>query len=320
MIPNKADVIIPFLNYDELLNNCISSLIKEKCIENIFLVQNGVDKSNYIMAKKSFEEFISSFNLNKLLKHIVIERKNTSLALNIGIKESKNKYVMFASSHSYFEKGYIDQLLKKISEDNNIYAIGGRVVCVPGTKSNKSIAVRDAFSSYLGCFSRYRSLKISKKIYKTNRPYSALYRKSALENIGYFDESKERAQDIDTAKRLIESGGLSIIYPIKNVYWVLKINTPIDIYKRYLNQGYWTVRYNIGQRNFFIFTSIISLIILTVFLSGKILLFFFSLIILLLSLYSFLISSKKMNAPIVALSLVCAYAGYFFGIIKALLK
>ena len=43
----KADVIIPFLNYDELLNNCISSLIKEKCIENIFLVQNGIDKSNY---------------------------------------------------------------------------------------------------------------------------------------------------------------------------------------------------------------------------------------------------------------------------------
>ena len=37
----------------------------------------------------------------------------------------------------------------------------------------------------------------------------------------------------------------------KNVYYVLTIKTPMDIFTRHLKQAYWTVQYNANNKNYF---------------------------------------------------------------------
>ena len=320
MTAGKVDVIIPFLNPSQLLIDCICSLKNNDNVGKFYLVQNGLNKSKAEDEKKKLIKIFDGIKYNDDITHLIVERKNTSTAVNYGISESKEKYVMFASSHSYYEDGYVDRLYAEIKNNKNIYAIGGRVVCLPGSLDQIADAVRDAFSSYLGCFSRYRSLKKQEKYFHTDRPHSAIYNKSALEKINLFDEAKERAQDIDVAHRLIRSGGDAIMFPVKNVYWILTAKTPSDLYKRYFNQGYWTVKYNISNRNYFIVLAIILVFTFGIIFWGPLMKNFILGFFICIMVYSFKISKRKSNTLIVATSLIFAYAGYFLGIIKALIK
>ena len=320
MLSEKADVIIPFLYPGQLLVESISSLRNNHNIGKFYLVQNGINNTEVKNEKKKLIKIFSGVDNNNDIKHLIVERKNTSIAVNYGISESKANYVMFASSHSYYEDGYIDQLYDEIKNNNSIYAIGGRVVCLSGSPDKTADAVRDAFSSYLGCFSRYRSLDRQEEYFHTDRIYSAIYTKSALKKINLFDETKERAQDIDVAKRLIKSGGDAIIYPVKNVYWILTAKTPFDLYKRYFNQGYWTVKYNISNRNYFIIPVFILVIVFGILFWGPLMKNIILGIFIFIMVYSYKISKSKSNTLMVAISLILSYVGYFLGVIRALFK
>lgn len=319
MAIGNVDVIIPFLNPDQLLIDCICSLNKNDNVGMFYLVQNGVDGSRADEKKKKLIKLLEVIPKNENIKHLIVKRKNTSFAINHGIRESKNKYVMFASSHSYFEDGYVDQLYAEMKKNKNIYVIGGRVVCLPGSPDNIANAVRDAFSSYLCCFSKYRSLMKQGKYFHSVKIYGAIYKKSALEKINLFDEIKERAQDIDVVCRLVQSGGDAIIFPVKNVYWILTIKTPYDLYKRYFKQGYWSTKHNIGNRNYFIVLAFIFVFTLGIMVGGELIKNFIISIFICIVVYSFKISKRKANTLVVAASFFLAYAGYLLGIFKAII-
>jgi len=315
----KVDVIIPFINPDQLLLNCIFSLKNNDNVGNFYLIQNDVDNVKVVEEKNKVIKLLEGVSNKDEVIHLIIDKKNTSIALNHGIRQSNERYVLFASSHSYFEDGYIDILHAEMEENKNIYAIGGRVVCLPASPDLTAMAVRDAFSSYFGSFSKYRCLKKQGKYFYSKKLYGTVYRKSALEKINLFDEEKERTQDIDVICRLIKFGGDTVIFPVKNVYWILTVSTPIDLYNRYLNQGYWTLKYNANNRNYFIAPAFILLFMFIVYFWGPLikistLVFFISIIV-----YSFNISKIKTNTLVVAISLFLTYAGYLTGIFKAMI-
>lgn len=235
---STVDVVIPFRDYKKSVKSCVDSLLTNSSVQKIFLVQNGVKSEENV--EETRQKISKEFD-DPRIKFMFIYEKGASAALNSVISISSADFILFASSHSYFEEKYTDTLLKRIGNDEGVAVIGGRTVCVPSSETKTSLAVRDAFSSYFACFNRYRSLPKKDMIIENNIVYGAMYRREYLIKIGMFDIKKERGQDFDVVNRLVKEGWKSYVIPIIDVYWVLKENTPIDLYRRYKLQAKWSV-------------------------------------------------------------------------------
>ena len=109
----KYSFIVPVYNTEKYLKRCLDSLIRQTFLNfEIIIINDGsTDNSDKIM--KNYEEKYSNVK--------VISQKNQglSIARNEGVKKAKGKYIIFIDSDDYVEKKLLEQVDKKIG-DNDI--------------------------------------------------------------------------------------------------------------------------------------------------------------------------------------------------------
>ena len=105
-------LIIPVHNVEKYLYECIESVICQTYtnLEIILIDDGSKDKSGEIC-----EEYGKKDN-----RIIVIHQENggVSSARNIGLEVAKGKYISFVDSDDYIEKTFIEELYKKIKEND----------------------------------------------------------------------------------------------------------------------------------------------------------------------------------------------------------
>ena len=231
-MPNIS-IIIPILNEEKYIAKCLDSIIdsdfdKEKM--EVLLVDGGSsDKTVEII--KSYQKKYPFF---KLLHN---QKKIVPVAMNIGIKNAKGKYIIRLDAHSSYPKDYFSKLIywhKKLNADN----VGGVVVTEVKNKTLTSNAIKNVLSDRLGVGSAFRSGV--KEIKEVDTVPFGCYKKEIFNKVGLYDERLVRNQDIELNKRIKKAGGKIYLVPeIKCTYYARE--TFKDLAKNNFLNGKWNI-------------------------------------------------------------------------------
>ena len=116
---NKIDIVIPIFNSEKYIYKCLES-IKNQSIKNfkIIIVNDGsTDNSENIIFN-----FINNNSLD--IDYYKTLNLGVSNARNVGIENSKNKYVMFLDSDDFLPNNAIEILINEIQLGNNDIVCG----------------------------------------------------------------------------------------------------------------------------------------------------------------------------------------------------
>ena len=206
-----ATIIIPTLNEEKFIGNCLNSFIKETSLLDdieIFIIDGGSEDRTI----KIVEEFQEHYKQIKLFEN---KRKIQASAMNIGIKHSLGKYILRLDAHAEYSGSYIDNSIKEIERaPEEVVNVGGSIYTVPYSDNSFSEAISYALSSKIGVGnSTFRVEKLSKEAYVDTVPFGC-FKKDALNDIGLYDENLQRGEDLELNNRFRNSGKKILLSPI----------------------------------------------------------------------------------------------------------
>lgn len=191
--------VIPVKNEEKNLAAAVESVLNQKLpaktkIEIIIALASSDDGSSDIataLAKKY-----------KSIKVIDNPSGITSAGLNLGIKKAGGDIVFRVDGHSALSPGYVQAALSALDGNEKIGNVGGIMKAEGTTDFEKAVAW--AYSSKFGLGGG--NFHTGGKPGPAQSVYLGVFRKSALEEVGLFDESVIRGQDWELNQRLAKAG------------------------------------------------------------------------------------------------------------------
>lgn len=207
-------IVIPNYNGNKYLKNCLDSIIFNTSYNTeIIIIDNASTDSSYNWLKE-----YPSVLFKRLDKNY-----GFSKAVNEGIKLSKGEYVLLLNNDTELCKGFIDELIRVIKQDNQIFAVSSKMI-----QYHHKDLIDDAGDEYsiLGwTFKRGDNESIQKYTEQT-RVFSAcagaaLYNKALFAEVGYFDENFfAYMEDLDICYRANIGGYKNVYAPEAKVYHI----------------------------------------------------------------------------------------------------
>ena len=172
----KASIIIPVLNEEKFIEECIESVVSNTDdIEKmeIIIVDGGSEDNTVEIVKK-----ISSKFKNLILLHN--PKKITPISLNLAIKESSGEYIVRLDAHAVYSKNYVNKCIQVLANsEENIGNVGGFIETKPSNSSIFSKAVSLCLSSIFGVgISKFRITKPKKREFVDTVPFGCFRRPS----------------------------------------------------------------------------------------------------------------------------------------------
>ena len=205
MKKDLVSIIVPVYNASKYLENCLNSILKQTYnnIEVILIDDGSTDNSLEICKEYKKND--------KRIKIIHKENGGISSVRNLGVKESKGKYICFVDSDDYIEKDYVEVLYSGIKKYKTKLCFGGyRNVYNDGTAVDK-------FSNKTYKLSKVKTL--NKLLYVDGvdvSPWSKIYEKSLFDDITY-PEGRIFEDTATTYKLIDKCDNIAICdYPIYN--------------------------------------------------------------------------------------------------------
>lgn len=194
-----ASVIIPVYNESKYIEKCIDSLLeqtysKEK-MEMIFVDGGSKDKTIELINK-----YIDKYP--KLIRLLHNEKKIVPYAMNIGIANSKGRYIVRLDAHAEYSKDYIEKCIECL-EETGADNVGGFAETKAKNKVGKVIA--KVLSSRFGVGnSKFRTN--GQEGYVDTVPFGA-FKREIFHRLGGYDERLVRNQDNEMNYRIRKNGG-----------------------------------------------------------------------------------------------------------------
>lgn len=122
-----VSIIIPFYNREEFLGEAIESVLaqSEKDWELLLINDGSTDKSNET-AKAFVEKYPTKI---KLFSHEKNENKGAHAARNVGVANSRGKYITFLDSDDIFFADTLERELRAFEENPEADAVCGTLEC-----------------------------------------------------------------------------------------------------------------------------------------------------------------------------------------------
>lgn len=220
----EISIVIPNYNGMDFLDKCLNSLENETAYNlQIIIVDNDSKDKSMDVFKKHFKR-----NLPNIKYYLISNDSNLgfSKAVNQGIKlsnENSSEYLCLLNNDTEIQTGFFDSLIKLIERDGNIFSVSSKMIQFENTD-----LIDDAGDEYtlLGWTKKSGDGKSSNSYSKTREIFSscagaALYRKSILNEIGYFDENFfAYMEDVDIGYRALINGYKNVYSPDAIVYHV----------------------------------------------------------------------------------------------------
>jgi len=223
-----VSVILPILNEERDLSNCISVILQQDYpsdIEVILALGPSKDKTTQIAEKLSA--------LNSRIKLVSNPTGQTAAGLNLAIKMSSNEIICRIDGHSEISKDYVKTAVE-ILQKKNAVNVGGLMHA--DSDSGLQRVVAQAMRSKLGVGpSKFHT---GGRAGESDTVYLGTYKKSAVLAAGGFDERYIRAQDWELNYRLRKNGGLIWFDPRLQVTYRPR-STFNKLAKQYFQYGRW---------------------------------------------------------------------------------
>lgn len=229
-------VIMPVLNEEAHLADAVNSVLEQNYpgdFELLLALGPSTDETNAIAAGIAKKD--------KRVRLIDNPRGLTTVGLNEAIRQSKHEIVIRIDAHSepaanYFKRGV------EILNEQKADLLGG-IMDAKG-KSAFQRAVAWAYTSRFGIGGA--NFHVGGQAGEAESAYLGIFRKSALERVGGYDEGIIRGEDWELAQRIKKTGGLVWFSPeLKVVYWPR--GTVGKLAKQFHSTGVW--RGDLTRRN-----------------------------------------------------------------------
>jgi glycosyltransferase involved in cell wall biosynthesis len=223
----SVSVIIPVLNEERFLKQSVQAILNQNYsgqLEIILALGPSKDKTNLIAQELSQD---------KRIKLVENPSGRTAAALNNAIKNSNFDIIVRLDGHAIVDSNYIQNAVKTLVEsgaDN----VGGLMKAEGTNAFEKSVAA--AMTSKFGVGNA--PFHVGGKSGEVDTVYLGTFRKSALERVGYFDESFIRAQDWEMNYRIRKTGGKIWFNPDLVVSYRPRKNI-LQLAKQYFEYGEW---------------------------------------------------------------------------------
>ena len=223
----SVSVIIPVLNEERFLKQSVQAILNQNYsgqFEIILALGPSKDQTNVIAQELAQD---------KRIKLIENPSGRTASALNNAIKNSNFDIIVRLDGHAIVDSSYIKNAVNTLLEsgaDN----VGGLMKAEGTNAFEKSVAA--AMTSKFGVGNA--PFHVGGKSGEVDTVYLGTFRKSALERVGYFDESFIRAQDWEMNYRIRKTGGKIWFNPDLVVSYRPRKNI-LQLAKQYFEYGQW---------------------------------------------------------------------------------
>lgn len=206
MQETKVTVVIPNYNGIKYIRGCMDSLRSQKGeVFHILIIDNASKDGSLEILQQEYPE-----------ARVISLKENTGFchAVNLGIRESKTPYVILLNNDTIVKPDFVKNLVKTIEESEEIFSVSAQMLSM----EDESIldGAGDGYCILGWAYSRGKG-RPAKEYNKKADVFSAcagaaIYRKSIMEQIGYFDENHfAYLEDVDIGYR-------ARIYGYRNVY------------------------------------------------------------------------------------------------------
>ena len=223
-----VSVILPILNEERDLSNCISAILQQDYpsnIEVILALGPSEDKTTQIAEKLS--------ELDSRIKLVNNPTGQTAAGLNLAIEASSYEIICRIDGHSEISNNYVKTAVE-ILQQKNAVNVGGLMYADSNTGLQRVIA--QAMRSKLGVGSS--KFHTGGSAGESDTVYLGTYKKSAVIAAGGFDERYIRAQDWELNYRLRKNGGLIWFDPRLQVTYRPR-RTFKKLARQYFQYGRW---------------------------------------------------------------------------------
>jgi poly-beta-1,6-N-acetyl-D-glucosamine synthase len=196
--PEPVSIVMPCYNEGETVGRAIESLLGmdyPKDMMEIIVVDDKSSDNSAAIAREYEKKY-------KNVRVIVNERNSGGAAepTNIGVKAAKFGYIAVTDADSFPDKDALRKMIGFLQEDKTV----GAVTCAVLAKNSRTFMQKLQEIEYRVISFTRKLLDQIDAVYVTPGPF-ALYRKSVLREIGYFDP-KNLTQDIEIVWRLRAHG------------------------------------------------------------------------------------------------------------------
>lgn len=194
-----VSVVMPVYNEEKYIEKCVDSLLMQDYDKNNmeWIFVDGMSKDKTVSILKSYKE-----KYPELIKVFENPQKIVPYAMNIGIKESKGKYIVRLDAHADYEKDYISKCVYYL-ENTDAENVGGVAITKANGFSGRCIS--KMLSSKFGVGnSEFRTN--GKSGYVDTVPFGA-FKREVFSKYGGYDERLVRNQDNEMNFRIRKNGG-----------------------------------------------------------------------------------------------------------------
>ncbi len=225
-----VSVIMPVYNEASHITQVVRSLLNQSApdfdLEILTIDGRSTDGT--------YETLLRLAGSDSRVRLLVNERRKTPFAFNIGLQNAKGEYVCIFGAHTAYDPDYIATCLQELKTRDAV-GCGGRVLT---TAANPRLAARLVAACLGSSFGTSRkSFRNHPEGYADTVNYP-VYQRSALVEVGGYDEHLYRNQDNDLNQRLRAQGHrLYMTWRTSCKYFVQP--TVRALLKYAWNTGYW---------------------------------------------------------------------------------
>ncbi len=222
---DRVSIVVPCRNEVAYIEKCIHSLLENGYPNDLLeiLIVDGMSDDG---TRDVVQKIGNSHPQVRLVDNPMVK---TPFGLNAGIQASTGEYVMIASAHSSFDKGYI-QTLKDILIEKGADGVGGVMETTVVNSNARSEAIVNVLSHPLGVGGSLFRTGVDELTQVDTVPFG-LYKKSTLIEVGAYDERLIRNHDIEMSKRMLAKGARIYLTPktyctyyARETWWALAKN------------------------------------------------------------------------------------------------
>jgi glycosyltransferase involved in cell wall biosynthesis len=198
---NSIDVIIPVLNEEQFILQCLQSVLAfdrpTEIAWRIFVVDGGSSDGTLAIINKVAAE-------HPEVEVLANPGRIQSCALNIALRRGRGEYVLRLDAHATYPSDYLAQCIQA-SIASGADNVGGVFKTLPGADTYPAQVVQAVTTHRFGVGNAEFRLQPEPGSADTV-PYG-FFKRSVFEKVGYFDERLVRNQDYELNCRISASGG-----------------------------------------------------------------------------------------------------------------
>ncbi|MGC8812009.1 MAG: glycosyltransferase [Candidatus Aenigmatarchaeota archaeon] len=185
-----VSVIIPTLNEEKLVENCLKS-VKNQDYEGKYeiIVADGKSKDRTVEIAKKYAD-----------KIVVAEKRGIAVGRNAGAKVAKGEILLFVDADTILCFNVLSEISKAFKARN---VVGVSCPVIPLSSKVSDFLIYWIYD------------QLAKASIKTRNPHIAgmccAYRKDAFEKVGGFNEKLKVYEDVDLSKRISKFGKIVFI-------------------------------------------------------------------------------------------------------------